>query len=85
MRIGRIEWRCRSSVPGNEQHSQLRPDCHETLRQRGPVHVRHDNVGQQQVDLTGVLLEQLSRLKGCRRLEDMVTLTPEHGRDDEAN
>ena len=60
-----------------------RPGRDEPLRERRTVHVGHDDIGEQQIDLVVVLIEDLARAARRRRLENAVALTPQHRADDD--
>ena len=64
-------------VPGHVEHLHLRTDRSQALRELGPAHLRHDDVGEQEMDRSLVLLAEKQGFVAVPGLEDVVAVPQE--------
>ena len=66
------------AVARHEEPFHRRADGCQALRQFPAAHLRHDDVGHEQMNIVRMMLGDTQRLDAMMRFEDDVPMTPEH-------
>src|SRR6266581_597321 len=65
-------------VPGHIEHADPGLDVGDALGQLASAHLRHDDVGEEEVDGMIVAANEIERLPAVARLENVVAVHPQH-------